>query len=243
MFSEKLVLKSQTGLSLHERFTALRGIKPVPASGPEPAVAAIPQRQIEYYTPPPRPASVSRRPRGGATSQPQYHGLFDARREVDSNSFSRTPRRPTLAFQAALKLKKKSIKQRLGPFKNRTFFQNYPRYNQRRGYQRGRPGGYHRGNQRLQRHWTSTHSLASDGTGRHRRGGGGGGSWRGNRRGGGRFRGRQSRGGGRGRYPAQPKMTKEELDAQLDSYMSNTKTVLDRDLDAYMSQGASTSST
>lgn len=93
---------------------------------------------------------------------------------------------------------------------------------------RGGRGANQRGLQR----WTSTHSLASDGMGRRR------GSWRG--RGVGQRGGRGFRGGGRrGRgYARQPKMTKEELDAQLDSYMSKTKTVLDRDLDAYMSQGA-----
>ena len=56
--------------------------------------------------------------------------------------------------------------------------------------------------------------------------------WRRNNRGG--FR------GGRGRFQGGQgggKITKEALDAELDSYMANTKTVLDRDLDDYMEQG------
>ena len=43
--------------------------------------------------------------------------------------------------------------------------------------------------------------------------------------------------GGRGRFQSGVKITKEALDAELDSYMANTKTVLDRDLDDYMEQG------
>jgi hypothetical protein len=84
----------------------------------------------------------------------------------------------------------------------------------------------------LQR-WTSSHSLASDGMGRHKRSSSEGG--RGRRGRGGRG-GRGGRRGGRGGNP-NPKMTKEELDAQLESYMSNTRTVLDHDLDSYMNSG------
>ena len=49
------------------------------------------------------------------------------------------------------------------------------------------------------------------------------------------FSGWGRRGGG-GRYQ-KPKISKEDLDAELDSYMANTKTVLDKDLDNYMAQG------
>jgi hypothetical protein len=50
--------------------------------------------------------------------------------------------------------------------------------------------------------------------------------------------GRQRGGGNRngGRYQ-KPKISKEELDSELDSYMKHTKTVLDKDLDDYMAQG------
>ena len=53
---------------------------------------------------------------------------------------------------------------------------------------------------------------------------------RGGRGGRGNFRGRG------GKFQPQTKKTREELDAELDSYMANTRTVLDKDLDEYMSQ-------
>ena len=55
--------------------------------------------------------------------------------------------------------------------------------------------------------------------------------WSRNGRGG--FRGnRRGRGGFR-----QTQISKETLDAELDSYMADTKTVLDQELDDYMAQG------
>lgn len=50
-------------------------------------------------------------------------------------------------------------------------------------------------------------------------------------------RGRGGRGrGGRGRGGAGPQVTREQLDNQLDAYMSKTKGHLDAELDAYMAQ-------
>ncbi|NXD46112.1 CHTOP protein, partial [Copsychus sechellarum] len=60
--------------------------------------------------------------------------------------------------------------------------------------------------------------------------------WRGMAgRGRGAFGGR-GRGRGRGRGSARPALTKEQLDNQLDAYMSKTKGHLDAELDAYMAQ-------
>ncbi|KAE8588951.1 hypothetical protein XENTR_v10022832 [Xenopus tropicalis] len=56
---------------------------------------------------------------------------------------------------------------------------------------------------------------------------------------GGMTRGRgfvRGRGRGRGRGVARPAITKEQLDNQLDAYMSKTKGHLDAELDAYMAQ-------
>nr|XP_009933177.1 PREDICTED: chromatin target of PRMT1 protein isoform X2 [Opisthocomus hoazin] len=47
---------------------------------------------------------------------------------------------------------------------------------------------------------------------------------------------RRGRGRGRGRGSARPALTKEQLDNQLDAYMSKTKGHLDAELDAYMAQ-------
>uniref|UniRef100_A0A8C5DBT1 Chromatin target of PRMT1 protein C-terminal domain-containing protein n=1 Tax=Gouania willdenowi TaxID=441366 RepID=A0A8C5DBT1_GOUWI len=60
---------------------------------------------------------------------------------------------------------------------------------------------------------------------------------RGGLRGRGSFAGRGGgRGRGRGRGVARPAVTREQLDNQLDAYMSKTKGHLDAELDAYMAQ-------
>ncbi|XP_051949020.1 chromatin target of PRMT1 protein-like isoform X1 [Xyrauchen texanus] len=64
---------------------------------------------------------------------------------------------------------------------------------------------------------------------------GGRGRGRGGLRGRGGFAGR-GRGRGRGRGAGRPVVTREQLDNQLDAYMSKTKGHLDAELDAYMAQ-------
>ncbi|CAJ1083691.1 chromatin target of PRMT1a isoform X1 [Xyrichtys novacula] len=59
---------------------------------------------------------------------------------------------------------------------------------------------------------------------------------RGGLRGRGGFAGRGGRGRGRGRGLSRPTVTREQLDNQLDAYMSKTKGHLDAELDAYMAQ-------
>lgn len=59
---------------------------------------------------------------------------------------------------------------------------------------------------------------------------------RGGLRGRGGFAGRGGRGRGRGRGVGRPTVTREQLDNQLDAYMSKTKGHLDAELDAYMAQ-------
>ncbi|XP_038581005.1 chromatin target of PRMT1a [Micropterus salmoides] len=59
---------------------------------------------------------------------------------------------------------------------------------------------------------------------------------RGGLRGRGSFAGRGGRGRGRGRGVGRPAVTREQLDNQLDAYMSKTKGHLDAELDAYMAQ-------
>lgn len=61
-------------------------------------------------------------------------------------------------------------------------------------------------------------------------------SGRGGLRGRGGFAGRGGRGRGRGRGIGRPSVTREQLDNQLDAYMSKTKGHLDAELDAYMAQ-------
>ncbi|XP_063277202.1 chromatin target of PRMT1 protein isoform X2 [Prinia subflava] len=94
-----------------------------------------------------------------------------------------------------------------------------PRMGLRRGGVRGR-GGPGRGG--LGRGAMGRGGIGGRGRGMAGRGRGG-------------FGGR-GRGRGRGRGSARPALTKEQLDNQLDAYMSKTKGHLDAELDAYMAQ-------
>ncbi|NWS63190.1 CHTOP protein, partial [Chunga burmeisteri] len=135
------------------------------------------------------------------------------------------------SVQAALKLKQKSLKQRLGK-SNIQARLGRPAGPLARGAmggrglsmgQRGLPRGAMRGGR-------GARALLRGGVplrGRYRRGMAG--------RGRGGFGGR-GRGRGRGRGSARPALTKEQLDNQLDAYMSKTKGHLDAELDAYMAQ-------
>ena len=210
-FHEKLVLRSTATMSLHERFTQLRKIVPqpieeTPATRPPPQAPPPPP---QYYVPPPERLEP-RVDRARMAVQPRY------RRE---NRNSRQ-----LAIEAALKLKRKSIKQRLGIRQN-NFRRNQTQTFGWRGGRARRVRGRFRGG--VNNNWNRTQNgnIGRRRQGTWRRGGAGGRGGRGGRR----------QRGGRGRQQ-QTKVTKEELDQQLDSYMANTKTVLDRDLDDYMSQ-------
>ena len=199
-------------MSLHERFTQLRKIVPqpieeTPATRPPPP--APPRISHEYYVPPPeRVAPEPRVERARMAVQPRY------RRD---NRMSRQ-----LAIEAALKLKRKSIKQRLGIRQNSNFRRNQTFFGWR-GARARRLRGRFRGINRFNRQGSQNGNVGRRRGGPWRRGFGGRGGGRGGRRRG-------------GRKQQQPKVTKEELDQQLDSYMANTKSVLDRDLDEYMSQ-------
>lgn len=60
-------------------------------------------------------------------------------------------------------------------------------------------------------------------------------NYRGRGRGRGASRGLGNRGRGRNNYPNRRVPTKEELDRELDQYMSTTKASLDKELDSMMS--------
>jgi len=157
---------------------------------------------------------------------------------------------------AALRAKKKPVFQRLG-VKNRLGISNglYQRgYQQRngfspfrRGYRNGGGGqfpyynnrGFRQprnfGPKRMDVNYIGSLSEYAFGRGGFRnRFRGGGGAWRFGRGGG------RGQGGGRGRGGGirHDPLSREELDRQLDEYMSKTKTHLDDDLDAYMGDAA-----
>ncbi|XP_053823203.1 chromatin target of PRMT1 protein isoform X3 [Vidua chalybeata] len=232
----KVVLKSTTKMSLNERFTNM-----------------LKNKQ-------PMPVNIR------ATMQQQQ--LASARNRRLAQQMENRP-----SVQAALKLKQKSLKQRLGK-SNIQARLGRPAGTLARGAlggrglalgQRGMPRGALRGRgaramirggvalrgQGLLRGGRGIAprmglrrggirgrgGLGRGGLGRGAMGRGGiGGRGRGMAgRGRGGFGGR-GRGRGRGRGSARPALTKEQLDNQLDAYMSKTKGHLDAELDAYMAQ-------
>nr|KAF6315915.1 chromatin target of PRMT1 [Pipistrellus kuhlii] len=133
------------------------------------------------------------------------------------------------SVQAALKLKQKSLKQRLGK-SNIQARLGRPIGALARGavggrglpmIQRGLPRGGLRGGRATRTLLRGGMSLRGRGMIGRGRGGFGG----------------RGRGRGRGRGAlTRPVLTKEQLDNQLDAYMSKTKGHLDAELDAYMAQ-------
>ncbi|CAN8206917.1 unnamed protein product [Coccothraustes coccothraustes] len=232
----KVVLKSTTKMSLNERFTNM-----------------LKNKQ-------PMPVNIR------ATMQQQQ--LASARNRRLAQQMENRP-----SVQAALKLKQKSLKQRLGK-SNIQARLGRPAGTLARGAlggrglalgQRGLPRGALRGRgaramirggvalrgqgllrggrgiaPRMGLRRGSIRGRGGPGRGGLGRGamgrGGIGGRGRGMAgRGRGGFGGR-GRGRGRGRGSARPALTKEQLDNQLDAYMSKTKGHLDAELDAYMAQ-------
>ncbi|NXD71703.1 CHTOP protein, partial [Eolophus roseicapillus] len=221
----KVVLKSTTKMSLNERFTnMLKNKQPMPVN-----IRATMQQQQQ---------------------------LASARNRRLAQQMENRP-----SVQAALKLKQKSLKQRLGK-SNIQARLGRPAGPLARGAmggrglsmgQRGLPRGAMRGGRGARAllrggiplrgqipvcgcwSWdeaaafpkpmlgvTNHHLVFPQGRGMAGRGRGG-------------FGGR-GRGRGRGRGSARPALTKEQLDNQLDAYMSKTKGHLDAELDAYMAQ-------
>ncbi|NXN74948.1 CHTOP protein, partial [Himantopus himantopus] len=227
----KVVLKSTTKMSLNERFTnMLKNKQPMPVN-----IRATMQQQQQ---------------------------LASARNRRLAQQMENRP-----SVQAALKLKQKSLKQRLGK-SNIQARLGRPAGALARGAmggrglsmgQRGLPRGAMRGGRGarallrggipLRGPADSPPGLSNPpwcrGSSRWGAAGGCGGvcnsgfvslegrGMAGRGRGG--FGGR-GRGRGRGRGSTRPALTKEQLDNQLDAYMSKTKGHLDAELDAYMAQ-------
>ncbi|NXT21722.1 CHTOP protein, partial [Syrrhaptes paradoxus] len=224
----KVVLKSTTKMSLNERFTnMLKNKQPMPVN-----IRATMQQQQQ---------------------------LASARNRRLAQQMENRP-----SVQAALKLKQKSLKQRLGK-SNIQARLGRPAGALARGAmggrglamgQRGLPRGAMRGGRGARallrggvplrgrcpappKGWSGSNVCPGRGGGKPRaarncrlvspQGRGMAGRGRGG------FGGR-GRGRGRGRGSARPALTKEQLDNQLDAYMSKTKGHLDAELDAYMAQ-------
>ncbi|CAL8295871.1 unnamed protein product [Merluccius merluccius] len=225
--SQKVVLKSTTKVSLNERFTNMLKNK--------------------------QPSVVSVR----ATMQQQH--LASARNRRLAQQMENRP-----SVQAALHYKQ-SLKQRLGKSNIQARLGRPIGALMRAGGAAGRGGmhGITRGSLRGRIRGAARGSLALRGKrisaglmrgrsdsgratlrGVRQRGGalsrgagrGLGARGRGGLRGRGGFSSRGGRGRGRGRVAGRPAVTREQLDNQLDAYMSKTKGHLDAELDAYMAQ-------
>ncbi|CAL8297086.1 unnamed protein product [Lota lota] len=223
--SQKVVLKSTTKVSLNERFTNMLKNK--------------------------QPSVVSVR----ATMQQQH--LASARNRRLAQQMENRP-----SVQAALHYKQ-SLKQRLGKSNIQARLGRPIGALMRAGGAGGRGGmhGITRGSLRGRLRGAARGSLALRGKclihvrgrgdsgratlrGVRLRGGplsrgagrGVGARGRGGLRGRGGFPSRGGRGRGRGRIAGRSSLTREQLDNQLDAYMSKTKGHLDAELDAYMAQ-------
>ncbi|XP_030043063.1 chromatin target of PRMT1 protein isoform X1 [Microcaecilia unicolor] len=234
--TSKVVLKSTTKMSLNERFTNM-----------------LKNKQ-------PMPVNIR------ATMQQQQ--LASARNRRLAQQMENRP-----SVQAALKLKQKSLKQRLGKSNIQARLGRPvgvlprgamggrgvllgPRGSPRGGVRGGRGGrGLARGGMLLRGQNVNRGRGGLSRMGMRRGVRGRGGPGRGLGRGGpigrggigvrgrggmaGRGRGGfggRGRGRGRARGATRPALTREQLDNQLDAYMSKTKGHLDAELDAYMAQ-------
>ncbi len=181
----RLTVRGSTGMSMHERFSALRKIPP-PAERPQfyepvpraPSPPIIRERirqprripddyEQEYYEPPVRRPDF-RRPR----AQSLANNYFDLEDDEHDRLYrvGRGPSLPSrmsarhsrnLAFEAAMRLKHRSIHQRLGVRRQRQSFSNnynggyqhqspFKRYRNRRGRGGGGGRGFFRGMRRSQ---------------------------------------------------------------------------------------------
>lgn len=216
-FTQRMVLKSATTMSLHERFSQLRQTVPPPAPA---APTYTPPAARATTAPPSAPPRIYEDDDveivGGRG--PNYHGIF--RQRSTRSEFSSRPLSHSLAFEMAMKIKRKSIKQRLGQTRNQHGYRPWYRRNWSRGGRGGRNWNY-RGRSQQNSNFNRWNQGYSNPQFRRFRG-------RGRGRGrGGRFMNRRNNG---------PKVTKDELDKEMDDYMANTKSFLDQEMDDYMAQ-------
>lgn len=213
MPSHKLVVRGTTTLSLHERFTRLSRM-PRPAPPPAPLIPARAPPAIHPHHSVPQPALASR----FYDPPPSHHPpRFHSADTGPDPPYHRPLRRsaPPPLWNAW---------DRAGAFraalqiKRRSLIQH--RLGVRRSAPRsawGRPFRREHGRTTLRRRY--------------------GGAFLGHRGGGGRGWARRTRGAGARGVSGPPTVSKEELDSQLERYMSQTRTALDQDLDAYRQSG------
>uniref|UniRef100_A0A7N4PBV7 Chromatin target of PRMT1 n=1 Tax=Sarcophilus harrisii TaxID=9305 RepID=A0A7N4PBV7_SARHA len=215
----KVVLKSTTKMSLNERFTnMLKNKQPMPVN-----IRATMQQQQQLAS------ARNRRLAQQMENRPSVQAALKLKQTLFASPASGCGRIcPSCGWQSGGRCHATSLKQRLGK-SNIQARLGRPTGPLARGAVGGRglpmgQRGLSRGGLRGGR---ATRALLRGGMSLRGRGMVG--------RGRGGFGGR-GRGRGRGRGSARPALTKEQLDNQLDAYMSKTKGHLDAELDAYMAQ-------
>ncbi|XP_059140661.1 chromatin target of PRMT1 protein-like isoform X3 [Physella acuta] len=237
----KIVLKSTTRMSLNDRFSSIApNIQNIRANmAVEHQVSAANRRLAQQ---------LANRPGLQAVPTEMFYQQSRGRGQGNMNN----------------QMRRKSLQQRLGKtnVKNRLSLPATPQRGRGRGRGRGNaavvqaptgdnlyftnktrgrgnfsPRGTPRGRGTFRGRGRGTFNRFTGQNTQNRRGGAGAGMrgarGRGNRRGG-RGQGRGGR-GGRGRG-ANPSVSVQDLDSQLDEYMAKTKSHLDSELDAYMSE-------
>jgi len=251
----KIVLKSTTKISLTERFAGIRQNTSVYEQNAQRVKALRPTATISNGT-------GFRGPLGGANADPpREQNYMRERVRNETQMLQRSMRQSQLMSQrpavvAAMKLKQRSIRTRLGtpnPVNGADVYSRLSlpvraRLGQVRNHNASldddfpsRNGGGFPSRTRGYSGFRGRGRGRGGFRGRGARGYSYGSRIRGSYRGRGGFRGGFRRGGGRGRgrggfrgRGGRPKVSREALDEQLEQYMSKSKLTLDHELDAYM---------
>ncbi|XP_052800588.1 chromatin target of PRMT1 protein-like isoform X5 [Mya arenaria] len=228
----KIVLKSTTKVTLSDRFTQIQKMRPPP---PSPQEVRAQMAASQHST------QQNRRLAQQMANRPAVQAALGQRGG---------PKHP----QQQVEFQQKTLKQRLGPSNvkarltlGQQAYRGRGRGGRRGGYRgRGQSNGYvtsdSRGGMRGQGFGGRGRGGFSPSRGGRGRGGTRGGGDRGGfgrgQRGGGRGMGRGRGGRGRGARGG-GQASREQLDNQLEEYMSKTKNHLDMDLDQYMAEANS----
>ncbi|XP_041868271.1 chromatin target of PRMT1a [Melanotaenia boesemani] len=235
--SQKVVLKSTTKVSLNERFTNMLKNK-------QPTAVSIRATMQQQHLASARNRRLAQQMENRPSVQAALNHKQSLKQRLGKGSIQARLGRPVVALMRGGGPGGRGVMRGM----SRGGFRGGPRGGLMRGAlsslrgKRMSPGGPMRGR-------GSAGRLVMRRGGRHRggavarggvlsRGGARGGvaRGRGGLRGRGGFAGRGGRGRGRGRGVGRPAVTREQLDNQLDAYMSKTKGHLDAELDAYMAQ-------
>ncbi|XP_056335275.1 chromatin target of PRMT1a [Danio aesculapii] len=219
--SQKVVLKSTTKVSLNERFTNMLKNK-------QPTVSSIRATMQQQHMASAHNRRLAQQMENRPSVQAALHHKQSLKQRLGKSNIQARLGRPIGSLmQVGGRGRGLRGRARGGTMRGALSFRGA-------GQMRGRGGPGRMGFRRGMRHRGGAPGRGALG-GRGAARGMPGGRGRGGMRGRGGFAGR-GRGRGRGRGAGRPIVTREQLDNQLDAYMSKTKGHLDAELDAYMAQ-------